>query len=142
MEFPVIIHKDESSVYGVTVPDVKGCHSWGDTIEEALRNTKEAVHSHIEVLLEEGMPFSATPSRIEDLMTSPDYVGGIWALVDVDLSKLDAKPERINISIPRFVLSKIDTFTGGRHETRSGFLARAALRVIADETKEQPQMAS
>lgn len=136
MEFPVIIHKDEGSVYGVSVPDVKGCHSWGDTIEEALRNTKEAIHSHIEVMLEEGMAFDASPSRIEDLMAQEDYAGGIWALVDVDLSKLDTKPERINISIPRFVLAKLDSFAEGRHESRSGVLARAALRLIAEESKE------
>jgi len=28
MQFSVAIHKDEGSVYGVTVPDISGCHSW------------------------------------------------------------------------------------------------------------------
>jgi metal-responsive CopG/Arc/MetJ family transcriptional regulator len=44
-------------------------------------------------------------------------------LVDIDMTKLDTKPERINISMPKFVLSRIDDFIGARHETRSGFLA-------------------
>jgi predicted RNase H-like HicB family nuclease len=136
MEFPVIIHKDANSVYGVTVPDVAGCHSFGETIEEALRNTKEAIHSHIEVLLEEGETVDLAPSNIDDLIGNDDYAGGIWALVDVDLTKLDTKPERINISIPRFVLQKVDSFAESRHESRSGLLARAALRLIAEETKE------
>jgi metal-responsive CopG/Arc/MetJ family transcriptional regulator len=56
-------------------------------------------------------------------------------LVQVDLSKLDPKPERINVSIPRFLLSRIDAYAASRHETRSGFLTRAALATIDAETK-------
>ncbi|NRR30473.1 type II toxin-antitoxin system HicB family antitoxin [Oxalobacteraceae bacterium] len=59
----------------------------------------------------------------------------MWALVNVDFAKLDSKPERINISIPRFILSKIDRYAESRHETRSGFIARAALQLIETESK-------
>lgn len=131
MDIPVLIQKDPTSVYGVIVPDIAGCHSWGDTIEHALRNVKEAIAGHIETALELGMPVDIRLSDMESLTRDAQYAGGIWALVDVDLSKLDATPERINISLPRFVLSKIDTYVGARHETRSGFLARAALAAIA-----------
>lgn len=135
MEIPVAIFKDEGSVYGVNVPDIKGCHSWGDTIDDALKNAKQAIYSHVETLIELGEQVEITQSRIETLSQDPDYAGAVWALVDVELEKLDSKPERINISIPRFVLSKIDDFANARHETRSGFIARAALQVIAAERK-------
>lgn len=135
MEIPVAIFKEEGSVYGVNVPDIKGCHSWGDTIDEALRNAKEAIYSHVETLIELGEQFEISQSKIEALSQNADYAGAIWALVDVELEKLDSKPERINVSLPRFVLSKIDDFTKARHETRSGFLSRAALQVIASEKK-------
>lgn len=135
MDIPVIIFKDEGSVYGVNVPDIRGVHSWGDTVEEALKNVKEAITSHIETLLELGEPVEITKSNIEDLQANPDHVGGIWALVDLDLEKLDSKPERINISLPRFVLSKIDRYADARHETRSGLLSRAALQLIDAESK-------
>ena len=36
MFIPVAIHKDEGSVFGVSVPDVPGCFSYGDTVEDAL----------------------------------------------------------------------------------------------------------
>lgn len=133
MEMPIAIHKDENSVYGVTVPDVPGCYSWGDTIDEAIRNAREAIYSHYEVLAESGEALSFKASRIQDLVVDEEYAGAIWALVDVDASKFDSKPERINISIPRFVLKKIDSFAEARHETRSGFIARAALAMIAEE---------
>ena len=135
MEIPVAIFKDEGSVYGVNVPDIRGCHSWGDTIDEALKNAKEAIYSHVEMLVELGAPVEIAQSRIEVLAQQAEYAGAVWALVNVELEKLDSKPERINISIPRFVLSKIDDFAASRHETRSGVISRAALQLIAAETK-------
>ncbi|WP_230027002.1 type II toxin-antitoxin system HicB family antitoxin [Massilia sp. Bi118] len=133
MELPLAIHKDPNSVYGVTIPDVPGCYSFGDSIDEAIKNAREAVYSHFEAMVEQGDALEVKASKIEDLTKEEDFVGAIWALVDIDLSKIDAKPERINISLPRFVLKKIDNFTESRHETRSGFISRAALAVIAEE---------
>jgi predicted RNase H-like HicB family nuclease len=133
MELPLAIHKDPDSVYGVTIPDVPGCYSFGDSIDEAIKNAREAVYSHFEAMVEQGDALEVKASRIEDLTKEEDFAGAIWALVDIDLSKIDAKPERINISLPRFVLKKIDNFTQSRHETRSGFISRAALAIIAEE---------
>ncbi|MET0264643.1 MAG: type II toxin-antitoxin system HicB family antitoxin [Duganella sp.] len=135
MDIPVVIFKDEHSVYGVNVPDIKGVHSWGDSIEEALSNAKEAIVSHIETLLELGEPVEISKTNIDALYGDPAYTGGIWALVSLDLEKLDSKPERINISVPRFVLSKMDRYAASRHETRSGLLSRAVLQLIALESK-------
>ena len=134
MDIPVVIFKDKSSVYGVSVPNIKGVHSWGDTVEDALKNVREAISSHIETLLELEEPVEIAQTKIEALQKNLDYKGGIWALVEIDIEKLDSKPERINISIPRFVLNKIDKYVEARHETRSGLLSRAALRLIEAET--------
>ena len=41
MLFPIAIERgDEQHAYGVVVPDLPGCHSAGDTFEEALANAK------------------------------------------------------------------------------------------------------
>lgn len=133
MLFPIAIHKDEGSVYGVTVPDVPGCHSWGDTVMEAIENTKEAILGHIETLLELGEEPSLTQTPIEELQADTDYAGAMWAYVDVDLAKMSAKPERFNVSWPSFVLSQVDRYVERHHDTRSGFLARAALELINKE---------
>jgi predicted RNase H-like HicB family nuclease len=135
MDIPVVIHKEDGTVYGVTVPDIPGCHSWGDTIDDAMKNAREAIHRHIETLLELEEKVNISSSSIEELSRNPDYAGGFWALVDVDLSKLDTKPERINISLPKFILNRIDSYVATRHETRSGFLARAALNTITKEAQ-------
>ena len=134
MDLPLAIHKDKDSVYGVTVPDVPGCYSWGDTIDDAIKNAREAIYSHFDASVLDGAVLTdLRVSKIENLMADVEFAGAIWALVDIDLSKLDSRPTRINISVPRFVLKKIDHYAEERHETRSGFISRAALALIADE---------
>ena len=54
MRFPIVIHKDRDSDYGVTVPDLPGCFSAGNTTDEALSNAIEAIECHIEGLLLDG----------------------------------------------------------------------------------------
>ena len=56
MQFPVVLHKDAASGYGVTVPDLPGCFSAGDTPEEAIASAHEAVACHVEGLLMDGEP--------------------------------------------------------------------------------------
>lgn len=49
MKFPVVLHKDADSDYGVNVPDVPGCFSAGTSFSEALDNVHEALALHLEV---------------------------------------------------------------------------------------------
>ena len=49
MQFNAIIKKDDYG-YFAFVPNLKGCVSQGDTMEEALRNIKEAIELYIETL--------------------------------------------------------------------------------------------
>jgi len=48
-------------------------------------------------------------------------------LVDVDLDKLMGPAERINITVPRFALKKIDSAAARSGMNRSQFLVKAAL---------------
>jgi uncharacterized protein (DUF1778 family) len=51
--------------------------------------------------------------------------------VDIDGVLLDEHSERVNISVPRRVLSRIDRYASAHGETRSGFLVNAAMdRII------------
>ena len=130
MFIPVAIHKDEGSVFGVSAPDVPGCFSYGDTVEDALKNAQEAVIFHVEGLLEDGEFDSLTPSSIEDLQDSNEYPDALWALVDIDLSRLSSKQTRFNVSWPEYLLARVDEYAAAHHETRSGFLAKAAQQAL------------
>ena len=52
MRFPIVVHKDAESSYGVIVPDLPGCFSGGDTLDEAVEMAHEAVICHVGGLLE------------------------------------------------------------------------------------------
>ncbi len=57
MKFKVIITEDpEDGGYNVSCPSLPGCHSQGDTIEEALTNIKEAIELYLEPGDEIGLP--------------------------------------------------------------------------------------
>jgi predicted RNase H-like HicB family nuclease/predicted nucleotidyltransferase len=55
VEYTVILHSAEEGGYWVEVPALLGCFSQGETVDEALRNIKEAIELHIECLEQEKM---------------------------------------------------------------------------------------
>ncbi|MGA2033051.1 MAG: type II toxin-antitoxin system HicB family antitoxin [Thermoguttaceae bacterium] len=125
MNFPVVLHKDPTSDFGVIVPDLPGCFSAGRTVDEALAMAKEAIELHIEGLIHDGKPIPR-PGKVEHHRHNADYRGGTWAVVTVDASALRVRAKRINITIPERVLDAIDRAAEARGQTRSGFLVEAA----------------
>jgi predicted RNase H-like HicB family nuclease len=130
MKYPVVIHKDENSDYGIAFPDLPGCFSAGETIEEALANAQEAAECHIEGMLLDSEPLPVA-TTIERHMDNPDFKDGIWALVEVDLSRLSLKSKRVNITMPERLLNSLDYFAKKHGETRSGLLTQAVTEYMA-----------
>ncbi len=124
MLFPIVIHKDKRSDYGVIVPDLPGCFSAGRTMDEAMAMAREAIELHLEGLIEDGRPIPK-PMRIEDHRKNRDYAGGTWAIVSVDAARFRVNAKRINVTIPERVLDAVDRFARKSGETRSGLLVRA-----------------
>ena len=52
-QFTVVIEPDEQG-YHAYVPALPGCHSFGDTVEEAQANIHEAMELHVEAMIEDG----------------------------------------------------------------------------------------
>ena len=50
--------------------------------------------------------------------------------MDVDLARLSGKAKRVNITLPERVLRMIDEAARAAGESRSGFLAKAALEAL------------
>lgn len=127
MLYPVYVHVgNDKEAHGVVFPDFPGCHSAADTWEELPAAIQEAAEAHFQG---ETGPVPA-PTPLEQLARQPDYQGGVWMLADIDLSRINTAPVRLNISLPANLVQQIDTYASEHHMTRSGFLARAAQQAM------------
>ncbi len=127
MLYPVYIHVgDETHAHGVIVPDFPGCYSAADHWDELPAKIQEAIELYCEG---EDMDIPA-PTPLEKLANQPEYEGGVWMLVDVDVTQLSTRPMRLNVSLPEGLVKRIDAYAKSHHLTRSGFLAKAALAEI------------
>ncbi|MBP9806013.1 MAG: type II toxin-antitoxin system HicB family antitoxin [Candidatus Accumulibacter sp.] len=41
------------------------------------------------------------PRAIGEHLANPDFVMGVWATVDVNVSRFDGRAEKVNITLPR-----------------------------------------
>ncbi len=127
MKFPIAIEPgDAKHAFGVVVPDLPGCFSAGDTLDEAVDNAKEAIELWLETVIDDNGVIPES-SSISDLQTKPEFKGWVWAVVTVDISELSDKAERVNITIPARALRRIDAAAKEAGESRSGYIVRRAL---------------
>ncbi len=135
MLYPVAIDKGKSSI-GVRVPDIPGCFSGGNDFNDAIESVREAIEAHIELLLEDGEPVPQATS-IDNYLADAGYEGVIWAVVDVDLTRLMGKSEKINVTLPSLLIRRIDQFVASHPEygSRSGFLSQIAVDKIVSMPK-------
>ncbi|WP_249961110.1 type II toxin-antitoxin system HicB family antitoxin [Histophilus somni] len=137
MLYPIAIEPgDETHAFGVIVPDIPGCFSAGDTLEEAYANAKEAIKFHLEGLAEDGEEIPM-PTSIDNHRQNPDFTeyDMFFGFVDVDITHLLGKAEKINITMPAYLIKRIDEFvaTHKEYKSRSGFLAQiAADKILSD----------
>lgn len=127
MHYPIAIETGtDSQAYGVVVPDLPGCFSAGDTLDEAMLNAKEAIELWLEVAIDDGQVVPE-PQSLAVHQSKRTFKGWTWGLVTVDIASLSDKAERINITLPSRVLRRIDQAAKNAGESRSGYIARRAL---------------
>lgn len=133
MRYIALIHKDADSVYGVSFPDLPGCISAGDTIDDAVRNAVEALSGHVRMLEADGDP--VPPPRdfdaiMADESLAEDRNGAMTTIIP--LLRDRGSTVRVNVSFDLGLLEAIDAAASERGQTRSAFLASAARREIVE----------
>jgi predicted RNase H-like HicB family nuclease len=124
MRYPIAIEPGtETAAFGVVVPDLPGCFSAGDTLDEAIAGAEEAAAAWIDATLDAGAAIPP-PSTLEVVQANPDYRGWTYGVISVDPALLDDRVERVNITLPRRVLKRLDAMARAAGETRSGFVAQ------------------
>jgi predicted RNase H-like HicB family nuclease len=133
MRFIAFVHKDPDSCYGVSFPDVPGCTSAGNTLDEALANAVDALSGHIRMMQADG-DVTPTPRTLEAINADPDFAEDLnGAIISaVPLVRDRGSTTRINVSLDLGLLEAIDGLAKERSQTRSAFLASAARRELLE----------
>jgi predicted RNase H-like HicB family nuclease len=81
MRYPVAIEPGtDTTAFGVVVPDLPGCFSAGDTLDEAVTGAGEAAAAWIDAALDAGQTIPP-PSRVDGVRRNPAYVGWTFGVV-------------------------------------------------------------
>lgn len=100
--YPALLSSTDSGKYVIKVPDVAGCVTTGNTIDEALDNIRDALAGCLCVLEDVGeqLPVPSAPAAVAD-----DQAAVV--LVDVDLlayrQETDTRAVRKNVSLPAWM---------------------------------------
>lgn len=130
--FVALVHKAHPG-YGVTFPDLPGCISGGDTVDDALANAAEAAAMHIAGLSDDGADVPVGRG-VDDLRADPEFAEDFdgHELVSLVPVALPDKTVRINVTMESRLLAAIDRTAERLGSTRSGFLAEAARARLAE----------
>lgn len=123
-----VIHKDDDSAYGVHFPDVPGCFSAGETLEEAVRNAGEALRLFAEDNEPLKVPRTLDAVRADPWLGEDIAEGCLFAAIPffVDANRT----VRANITIDAGLLDAVDETARSRGITRSAFLAAAVRKEL------------
>jgi predicted RNase H-like HicB family nuclease len=124
MRYPVILHTDDKKQFGVTIPDLPGCFSQGESIENAVENAQEAILFHAEGLVS-AKQLVPLPSEIDFSDFQKDAGTVLLAYADVDIESILGPAKRINITIKSANLQIIDIRAKAHGMNRSEYLAYA-----------------
>ena len=102
--YPAIIH-DEDGGYWVEFPDLPGCNTEGDTLEETIEAAGEALGLYLVSIAEDGQPLPAASD-----IASIDAGDGHAAYVSTDMNKYrrDTKAVKKMLSIPAWLAKEAE----------------------------------
>jgi predicted RNase H-like HicB family nuclease len=128
MRYPVAIEVGSADhAFGVVVPDLPGCFSAGDTLDEAMANAEQSIAAWIDQALDDPDPIP-TPTSLDALRDDPQFAGWSFGVVTNADDVLDDELARVNVSLPRRVLARLDAEAKAAGKSRSGYIAELTLR--------------
>lgn len=119
--FPAIVETGEGGGYGLFFPDLPGCVTVADTLNDLAENAREALELHLEGMIDANMPIpSATP--LDRLPRDPD-------IREAGVILVEASPEAamiVRLTLSESLLSDIDDAARARGITRDAIIAESA----------------
>ncbi len=127
MRYPILIESGTAdTAFGVVVPDLPGCFSAGDSLDEAVDAARQAAAAWIDAALDDGTPIPP-PSGLGAVRALPGYEGWTVGVIDLSETLFDDTIERVNITLPKRVLRRLDDLARAEGQSRGAFIARLTL---------------
>lgn len=126
LEYIALIHKDAGSAFGASFPDLPGCISAADTLEEFRPMIEKALGFHIEGMIEDGYAVPE-PVTFDEILKAEGYADAV-AVMAVKSPMIAEATVRVNITLPEKTLAQIDRKAAAQGMSRSRFLVQAAKR--------------
>lgn len=118
--YPAVFHQEETG-FSVNVPDLDGCFSEGNSLEEAYKNTIDAVGLYLSDLEENKQPYPKASDPRSLKKTDDEFI----MLVEFDMlaykKKYDTKAVKKTLTIP----SWLNTLAEEKHINFSSVLQDA-----------------
>ncbi|MFT0213952.1 type II toxin-antitoxin system HicB family antitoxin [Pseudomonas sp. F1_0610] len=131
MRYPIFIEDgNETTAFGIHIPDIPNAVTAGDTFDEAYQAGIEVAHIMLSDIAQQGLDLPL-PTSVEHHKNNPDYAGMGWGYIDIDVTPYLGKTEKVNVTLPSYLVTKIDHFVQVHNiKSRSAFLAEVALEKI------------
>jgi predicted RNase H-like HicB family nuclease len=127
MLYPVYVHQgDTEHAHAVTIPDFPGCFSAADNWDELPLKVQESIELYCEGE-EMTLPI---PSSLEQLMKDENYYGGIWMILDIDVTKLNLNTIKVDIILPKKLVLRIEAYSREYQMSRNAFFGLAAQEIM------------
>lgn len=134
MLYPIAIKQgDDITAHAIFFPDVPNLVSACDELDDILTTASECIDLHFNGLAEDG-DIIPLPKKFSIHQANKAYDGMMWAWIDVDLSKYDQKTHKVNITLPQFLITRIDDKVASHkslYKSRSNYLAQLAMADLA-----------
>ena len=103
--YPALIHNDEDGMW-LEFPDLEGCYTQGDSLEELMENAKESLGTYLAVKMEYGDTIPKA-SDIEEIDLK-DNCSKTYISVDVNKYHRDTKAIKKMLSIPAWLAKEAE----------------------------------
>lgn len=100
--YPAIFHEEDNAVW-VEFPDLEGCQTYGDTIEECIIYAQEALEGYAESVVDRGMKLPAA-SDIKKIETNNPHA--LIIPIYCDFKKYEKKSVKKTLTIPQWLNEK------------------------------------
>ncbi|MDT3226962.1 MULTISPECIES: type II toxin-antitoxin system HicB family antitoxin [Pseudomonas syringae group] len=131
MKFPIAITLSENGKrVDIEIPDIPGAVATATNFEKAYKAVNEAAHERL-IEIAEKHGFAPRPTTWAKLNARPEYAGKQWGLIEIDIMRYLGKTDKINITLPGYVIELIEKYIRDHHvKSRSSFLTDAALEKL------------